>query len=440
VPIAPKKPSSIKKKYHAKTLSDDGIYLNWIRSLDVSPMFADYVWLNISAFDLAQLGLGLIYDIAPIDFEPYNIDFNFVQPSISELMQGIWVKFERKKLEEEYEWMLDTDLYVSENFVPDYVGSVESSRLRKGVYGKTKYGRSYFDPLLMREFLRATIMRARLLRTPDISYKQFLEQIKEILDLSKIEDKHLYNRLMLLFSAQKHAFILGLSILGYSFLTKTEGDCAVIPFMDADGNIYDVKFRTLDQLLFGFILGVTPLGRGMLMPKNSIFKMEDGKKNPPMLRALLSKIRSIISKISLTAWAYGNYNRPEEMTKAHASERMEQYDMLQWQRRLIEQWVRRQIPPEEANPVKIRQYQNAILQYYGWKAKRHKWGFNAWKYATDDEFYSWWIEHWTAQGLNRQVLTKLFEGAKKWLPSLIQQKLRLGERVRRSRLRLALSR
>ena len=438
MPMTVKKPSSIKKKYHKKTLSQSAINVNWHKLLDVQPMFNDYVWLNISAFDLAQLGLGLLYDIAPIDFEPYNIDFNFIQPSINEVMQGVWVKFERKKLEEQYKWMLDTDLYVSENFIPDYESSIESSRLRKGVYGKTKYGRSYFDPLLMREFLRATVMRARLLRTPDISYKQFLEQIKDLLDLAGIEDKHLYNRLMLLFSAQKNAFILGLSILGYSFLTKTENGYAVIPFMDADGNIYDVKFKTLDQLLYGFILGVTPLGRGLLMPENSILKMKDGKLNPPMLTALLNKIRSITSKLTLTAWAYGNYNKPEEMSKPHKSERMEQYDMLQWQRRRIEIWVRNQI--KEANPMKIRQYQNAILQYYGWKAKHHSWGFKAWKYATDDEFYNWWIEYWVSQGLNRQVLNKLFTEAKKWLPSLIQQKLRLGEKVRRSRLRLALSR
>jgi len=439
MPMLPRKTSQIKKKYHKKTLSQSAIYVNWLRNLDVAPMFAEYVWLQISAFDLAQLGLGLLYDIAPIDFEPYNIDFNFIQPSIDELMQGIWVKFERKKLEEEYGWMLDTDLFIQENFIPEYQEPVSTSRLRKGVYGQTRYGRSYFDPIIVREFLRSTIMRARLLRTPDISYKKFLEELKNFLDLTGIEDKHLYNRLMLLFSAQKHAFILGLSILGYSFLTKTEGDYAVIPFMDADGNIYDVKFRTLDQLLYGFILGITPLGKGMLMPKTSIFKLEEGKKNPPILKALENKIRGIISRISLTAWAYGNYNKPEEMTKPHESERMEQYDMIQWQRRKIEEWVERQIPAEEANPVKIRQYKNAVLQIYGWKAKRHKWGFNAWRFTTDEEFKQWWLNHWTAQGLNRQTLERLYEGVKRWLPTLRSRKLELGEKVRRRRLSRALS-
>ena len=138
-------------------------------------------------------------------------------------------------------------------------------------------------------------------------------------------------------------------------------------------------------------------------------------------------------------WAYANYNKPEEMTDPHKSEKVEQYDALQWMRRKIEDWVERQIPSEEANPVKIRQYQNAVLQIFGWKAKRHKWGFKAWEYMTDDEFKQWWLDNWATQGLNRQTLDKLFEGSRIWMPYLREEKRKLGEKVKQSRLRLALS-
>ncbi len=439
MPMLPRKTSQIKKKYHKKTLSQSAIYVNWLRNLDVAPMFAEYIWLLVSAFDLTQLGLGLLYDIAPADFEPFNIDFSFVQPSIDELMQGIWVKFEPKDYGKLYTWMLDLDSYTYENIKEEYQESIVESRLKEGIYGVTSYGKSVYDPFLVREFMRATVYKMRLLRTPDISWKQFLEQIKQILEMADVTDKHLYNRLMLMFSVQKFAFVLGLSILGYSFLTETEGDYGKVPFIDADGNIYEVKFRTLDHLQMGLILGVTPLGHGLLMPKNSLYKMEDEKKNPPVVNLVVQKILGMKSRVSLTSWAYANYNKPEEMTKPHESERMEQYDMIQWQRRKIEEWVERQIPAEEANPVKIRQYKNAVLQIYGWKAKRHKWGFNAWRFTTDEEFKQWWLNHWTAQGLNRQTLERLYEGVKRWLPTLRSRKLELGEKVRRRRLSRALS-
>jgi len=47
--------------------------------------------------------------------------------------------------------------------------------------------------------------------------------------------------------------------------------------------ILDVKFRTLDHLQLGFILGVTPLGYGLLLPRESIYQLPGGKENPPII-------------------------------------------------------------------------------------------------------------------------------------------------------------
>ena len=428
-----------KKKYHAKAISQSAIYVNWLRMFDIQPLFSSYIWLQISAFDLTQLGLGLLYSIVPIDFTSYVLNFTYTMPSVEEVMQGIWAKFEQIDYGELYPWMLDLDSYIYENIKEEYQPQLTSTRPKAGVYGVTQYGRSVYDPIVVTEFIRSTVHKMRLMRTADISWYQFLTQIKEMLEMADITDKHLFNRMMAMFSAQKNSFVLGLSILGDSFLTETEDNLAVIPYIDAEGNIHDLKFRTLDHLQMGLILGITPLGHGLLLPLNSIYKMEEGKKNPPIISVLVEKIRSISSRLSLSTWAYTNYNKPEEMINPHKSEKVEQYDNIQWLRRKIEDWVERQIPPEEANPVKIRQYKNAVLQIFGWKAKRHKWGFKSWEYMTDDEFKEWWLNNWTTQGLNRQTLTKLFEGSRIWLPHLRAEKYRLGEKVKQSRLRLSLS-
>jgi len=428
-----------KKKYHAKALSQSAIYVNWLRMFDIQPIFSDYIWLQISAFDLTQLGLGLLYSIAPIDFTSYVLNFTHTMPSEQEMMQGIWAKFEQIDYGELHPWMLDLDSYIYENVKEEHQSDLTSTRPKAGVYGETQYGRSVYDPIVVTEFIRSTVHKMRLMRTADVSWYQFLTQIKDTLEMADITDKHLFNRLMAMFSAQKTSFVLGLSILGSSFLTETEDNFAVVPYIDAEGNIHDLKFKTLDHLQMGFILGITPLGHGLLMPLYSIYKMEDEKKNPPIISTMIEKISSIAHRLSLSTWAYTNYNKPEEMTDAHKSEKMEQYDSIQWMRRKIEDWVEHQIPSEEANSVRIRQYQNAVLQMLGWKAKRHKWGFEAWRLTTDDEFKDWWINNWTTQGLNTQTLERLFEGSKIWLPHLREEKRRLGEKIKRSRLRLSLS-
>jgi len=434
-----KRPSSIKKKYHQKTLSENAIYLTWIRNLDIEPIFAEYAWMQLSVFDLSELGLGLLYNILPIDFEPYSIDFTYVTPTPEETLQGIWAKFEPVRFDILYIWMTDFREYIIENFKEEFQPDLLIGIVEKAVYGVTPYARGVYDPVIAREFLRATFHKLRLLRTPDQTWRAMLEQIADYLEMIGVTDDNIFNRIMMLFSAQAQSFVLGLGMLGRSRLSEMEGDYAKIPFLDAQGYIHDLKFRTLDHLQLGFILGVTPLGYGLLLPKESIYKLPEGKKNPSIIRVMTEKIRGIIHRLTLSTWGYSNYNKPEEMIDYHKSDKANQYDLLQSQRRFIENWVYTRIPPAEANPVKIRQYQNAVLQAISFKAKRHKWGFQSWKHMTEEQFRDWWLDYWTHQGLSKETLYNLYEGMRLWLKRLREDKLKLGEKVKQARKRLALS-
>jgi len=437
--LARKSPSQIKAKYHAKTTSDTGIATTWLRLLDVSEIYAEYVWLQISAFDLTELGLGLLYSILPVDFEPYAIDFEYKTPTTEETLQGIWAKFEPIRFDQLYRWMTDFREYVIENIKEEFQADLIAGIAPKAIYGITPWGRGVYDPVIAREFLRSTFYKLRLMRTPDISWLSMMDQIAEFIEMVGVTDEHIFNRLMMIFSAQTNAFVLGLSLLGRSRLTETDGDYGVVPIMDAKGNIHDLKFRTLDHLQMGFILGVTPLGYGLLLPKESIYKLPEGKKNPTIIKVLTEKILGMIRRLTLTTWAYSNYNKPEEMVDYHKSDKANQYDLLQSLRRHIERWVEARIPPEESNTVRIRQYQNAFLQLISWKAKRHSWGYKGWEAMTDEQFKDWWLQYWESQGLNTQILQQLHEGSKLWLKRVQDVKVRLGERVKQRRLRLALS-
>jgi hypothetical protein len=426
-----------KQKYHSKTLSEDAIYTIYLRTLDIQPIFAEYAWLLISAFDLTELGIGLLYHILPIEFQPYVIDFTYELPTPSEILQGIWIKFEEVDLAKLYEWLTDFQKYIIENIKEEYQSDLIKGILQKAIYGITPYDRGYYDPIIPREFIRSTFYKLRLIRTPDISWLKMMDQIAEYLEMTGVTDEHIFNRLMSILSAQTQAFVLGLSVLGRSKLTETDGEWGVVPVKTAKGEIYDLHFRTLDQLQMGFILGVTPLGYGILLPKECIYKLPEGKKNPPIIQVMLKKIKGIINRLPLTTFSYSNYNKPEEMLNYHKSEKTNQYDLLMTQRRIIEEWVKKQIPPEEANPVRIRQYQNAVLQAISWRAKRHKWGYDSWKYMTEEQFKEWWKLHWKGQNLNETVLDKLYSGMEVWLKRIREEKVSLGEKVKKTRIQLS---
>lgn len=427
-----------KQLYHEKTLSEDALTINWIRFMDIQPLFGEWIWLQVQPFDLSQLGLGLIYGILPIDFEPFNLYQEYRYPTDQEVEQGVWVDFQKISLSSLYIWMAEFPSMLQTMFKEIFQEDLIKFRPEKAIYGVTMYARGIYDPPQAREFIRATFHRLRLLRLPDIHYMSDLETIKQMLDMTDVTDQHIFNRISLLFCAQTDAFFLGLTPLGKGRLSVKEGDMAKFRFINHEGKEIEVKASSLDQLMFGFILGITPLGYGYLLPKESIFYMEEGKKNPKIFDLLLNKYYKFINQLPMTPWAFGNYNKPEEMLDYHKSDRTGQYHLLMCFRRQVEKWVETQIPPEESNPVKIRQYQNALLQLISWKAKIHQWGYEAWKQMTDEEFKEWWINNWQRQGLNTDVLQQLYERSEQWLPHLRNEKERIGKRVRIRRKQLSL--
>jgi len=433
-----KTPTLMKIKYHRKTLTDSAIYSTYIRLLDVEPEFAFTVWLQVPVFDMSELGLGLLYSIVPVEFEPYAIDFTFEPPRVEEMLQGIWAVFRPVPFEKLYIWMTDFREYIMENIKPEFQASLMTLTAEKAVYGVTPYGRGVYDPIVAREFLRSTWQRLRLMRTPDMSWRTMLDHIADFLGMIGVMDEITYNRLMLMFSAQRESFVLGLGLLGYSRLSEKEGEYAKIPFMDAKGNILDVKFRALDHIQMGFILGIAPLGYGVLLPKESIYVLPEGKRNPTFLRILDQKARGMINRLTLSTWSYTNYHKPEEMMDVHRSDKANQYALLQALRRHVEEWVLRSLPPGVVNAVTARAYQNAVLQLIAWRAKRHLWGFVGWEAKTEEQFREWWLQYWERQRLNKTILQSLYEGVQLWLKPIRGYKLQVGERVKRVRRRMAL--
>jgi hypothetical protein len=374
----------------------------------------------------------------PVEWQPYAIDFTFETPSVEEMLQGIWAKFKPVAFEKLYIWMTDFREYIMENIKPEFQASLITLTAEKAIYGVTPYGRGVYDPVVAREFLRSTFQKLRLMRMPDMSWREMLDHISEFLGMIGVTDEITYNRLMLLFSAQREGFVLGLSLLGYSKLSEKEGDYAKIPFMDARGNIWEVRFKALDHLQMGFILGITPLGYGVLLPKESIYNLPEGKKNPTFLKVLDQKVRGMIGRLTLTTWAYTNYHKPEEMRDTHRSDKANQYALLQTLRRHVEDWVRNKLPVGVVDAVTVRAYQNAVLQLITWKAKRHRWGFLGWEAMTDEQFKDWWLRHWERQGLNKTILQSLYEGVEPWLKATREYKLQIGKRIKQIRQRLAL--
>jgi len=458
-----------KQKYHAKVLSSNAIYVNWLRVLDTSDLFAEWVWLIIPPFDFSALALTLLLDIQPFELQPINWNFNVRLPDLNELLMGIMIVIDKIILEEKWKWMKALKDFINENFVDVIVyinpvtgqlttitnihDTLYNKRMFKGVYDETQYDKSYYDPNAFREFVSKTLTRLWLQFRTDINVKDTYEQVAQALNIADFIKKYHYNRISMVYHAQKNVMILGYGVLGESYLGEEEKvynvKMAKMKFMDYDGNIVEYKSNTLDQVQHGFILGLTPLGFGYLMPPVTIYtKPVQRVENPfagrietegdtPFVKLSYWRARNIQQQYYYNNLVFANYNKPEEQQSYQRSERTDQWFNLQLIRYMVEHVADPIIRKYESNPMKIRMYKSAVLQLVNIKAKRHTWGWDGFYSMSDEEAKEWWINHWKAQGLKQEVLEEIYNRLITWLKEVAQTKMLIGLRVKQRRYSLA---
>lgn len=425
-----------KEKYFEKILSPDGAFDTWDRYFQMYDLMAREFWLNLVPFDLAQLGIGLMHLLNPIDLEPLTLLNVMSFPSFDELLQGIWVNFDKFNFSiefPEFNFLFDFLLLnFNFNFLFDFLFSLNLV----AKFGVGIFGRSIYDPYVMTEYLRSGMFKSRLQHPLNLTFFNKNQILQEIANAPALSDDVLYHRLSLLHSVQSNAFVLGLSPLGTGKLTRGENGLAKAIAENARGEPVEIRFSSLEELIFGLYLGIIPLGYGCIVLPGVTFAFEDGKKMPKFFRYLDKKMELILRQTIFTPWGYRNYQKPEEAVSPHTSARTCQYHALQTQRLMIEEIVEGIIPPDEKNPVMMRQYKNAALQLISHPAKRHFWGFKMYEVMGDD-FITFWLNYWEQQGLNRSTLQRIYEALKPCLSQLRREKLSTGERLKRERRTLA---
>jgi hypothetical protein len=203
-------------------------------------------------------------------------------------------------------------------------------------------------------------------------------------------------------------------------------------FINLDNQIVSVAFKNLADAQYGCILDIAPLDFCYLMPEEDVYEH-----SPEMYVASAEeKLRRFRDRLMLSPLALTNYQSGEEAANYTKNERLEIWGNLMGLRYTIESmvkgWLDRNVP--DLDIITRRKYVTAVLQLAGHVGKRHKWGYKIFRVMSDDELKSWWIDYWSQQGLDSNVLEKLWNLVAPLLPSIIEQKLGLGRKPRKQRL------
>jgi len=409
-----------KRKYWYKTLSNEAIGSTLLSTIGIFDWLSFFGDITLSDTIFTSLVSMLLYDIPLIELSAWNIDWRIELPDLEEFLQGVLLKviaIDVSDIIEEYLPDMsgiesDVDQLIQEVLESTVAEEVINTRLRKGVYDKTTYGNSYYDPPAVRDFLRSSfyfeVKRPITIETA----KSKLDAAKKTLNIKEENAVDLFNRSQLMEAAKVKTLTFDYGWWDYSYWDY-DGE-RTVKIKDYNGNEVELEYEDLFDVVAGgfwdyanwdyfhWVDGTEQYKHPWKTDTNPIFLIRD---------KLVEHFRD---RITSTPYLIANYLRREEREKFTPSDRLEVYALTDAHRKRIENMVKRLLSSIGVSvaPVVQRLYITAALQLYSLRYSDNKQGIEMYKRMSEDEFKNYWIEYWSKQGLDINVLERIYNEMK----------------------------
>jgi len=401
-----------KINYYQKTLTDEAIWGNLLTTIDIFDMASFLSDFTLSDTLFSSLMSYFIFDLNFNDIVPVNLNWEIELPTFDEFMQGVMIKLIPITLEDlapELSDILSNPLWLLN---PDVASAMQETKLEKCIYGKSSYGNCYVDPIAVREFLRSTVF-AFMKKWYDLkSAREMVSASANTLNISEDIARDIFNRLSKITHIKYSCATVDYSWTDFTTICEEEShspQVGVLTYINYDlvqashdyEDIFDAQTGCIaDESLVDYCSAVGEVDEEKhpyLLGDTRFVQIQD---------RVVSNFRN---RFTSTAFAVGNYQRPEERRYPFVNERMEIYAQNRGFAVQLENLVRsivQSIIPD-IDPITLRMYQNAVLEIYGLSSP-HRWGLEMQRSMTMDEYRQFWIEKWTRYGLDPNILSELW--------------------------------
>jgi hypothetical protein len=264
-----------------------------------------------------------------------------------------------------------------------------------------------------------------------LSFRNEVEAMATALGVSHTLVSNIFNRIMLITSFYRSGFILDVSYLDKTALAGRDDKIPVYTF---ERNVVEVKVQHLADALIGCVLDVFPLDYCFVVPPRSTLR--EHVDVPPLIETVHRIVQSNVSRYLYTPMALANYATGRERADYRLSQRVETWGQLMAMRyaldALVESYVQSLLP--DADKFTINMYVTAVRQLFGHLYKRRGWGMRLWSMLDDEELKTYWVEYWSALGLDYNVLSTLFDYLIDIIRHMARRKYEIGSSVKRTRL------
>jgi hypothetical protein len=421
-----------KRTYHAKILTADVEWSNYLRYLQMYDIFVDWSSFLIPQFVFSATSLIAIFGVDPVEIDVLKLAFDINMPSLDDLLRGINIKIDPIPVD------IALDLYGIPDTAIDFLNDileVEGLAGEKCVYDKSAYGMCYVDPDAVREFINNGILAMFKKHRDPVSFRDEVAAMAKALDVSPTLVAAIFNRIMLINSFYRSGFILNVSRLNKVALASDDGK---VPIYTYSGDVIQVEIQHLTDALLGCVLDLFPLDFCFVVPPRSALKGDLDVKSymSPLIETVHNIVRSNISRYLYTPMALANYVTGRERVDYRLSLRTELWGQLMAMRyaldAIVESYVQALIP--DADKFTINMYATAVRQLFGHLYRRRGWGMRLWGMLDDETLKTYWVEYWTRQGLDRTTLNLLFDYLIDIVRHMARRKHDIATSVKRSRL------
>jgi hypothetical protein len=429
---------AMKRKYHENVMTADAEWTNYLKFLNMYDMFIRWSSFIIPEFAINAVAIITTFGISPFEFDVFSLVFDVKLPSLDEYLKGVNIVIDKIPIEIALSKLgipLDLSSFLDLNFnigIPEF--PIELAP-KKCVFGQSTYGSCYVDPNAMREFIRNAVL-AIFKKHADIeSARREIATLADALGISRDVVATLFNRIVMLRSYYRSVFTLNVSSLNIATLGDDETKVPVYTF---DGEVVDVDVQYLTDALMGCMLDLNALDLCYVVPDGSAFKsdLDPTRQVPQILDAIQNVVKDNVSRYLYTPMALANYATGRERADYRLSQRTETWGQQMALRFALDAYVESTLSKllPNADKFSINMYATAVRQLFGHVYKRHRWGMDLWSMLTDEELKTYWVSYWTSQGLDPDVLNRIYDRIKDIVSHLARRKYELGRSVRWSRL------
>ena len=425
---------AMKRKYHESVMTADAEWTNYLRFLQIYDTYIQWSSFIIPEFAIDAVAIIITFGINPFELDVFSLVFDVKLPSLDEYLKGVNIIIDKIPIEISLDKLgipSDFSTFLDQNF---QIGIPEAV-IEKCVYNKSVYGKCYVDPDTVREFIRNAIL-AIFKKHGDIeSARRETETLANVLNISRDTVATLFNRIVALRSYYRNVFTLNVSALNIANLA---GDKVKVPVYTFDAEVKEIEVKYLTDVLMGCMLDLNALDLCYVVPEGSAFKadLDPTRQVPPILDSIQNMVKDNVSRYLYTPMALANYATGRERADYRFSQRTETWAQQMALRFALDAYVEsiiQQLLPG-ADKITINMYATAVRQLFGHMYKRHKWGMDLWTILSDEELKTYWVGYWTSQGLDPDVLNKIYDKIKDIVSHLARRKYELGRSVRWSRL------